>query len=166
MQFNVMKVPPFGCGSVMVWGGISLSGPTELRILDGGTLTAVGYITDILEPYVVPYAPYIGDPFVLMHDNARPHKAQCVTDYLRTVQITALKWPAYSPDLNPIEHLWDILKRRIRLQQPPPRTLQDLRQALHHIWDQFTVHDIRPFIESMPGWCQAVIRARGGHTWY
>ena len=51
--------------------------------------------------------PYIGDSFVLMHDNARPHKAQCVNDYLRMVQITALEWPAYSPDLNPIEHLRD-----------------------------------------------------------
>ena len=41
VQFNVMQVPPFGGESVMVWGGISLSGPTELHILDGGTLTAV-----------------------------------------------------------------------------------------------------------------------------
>ena len=72
----------------MVWGGIS----TELHILDGGTLTAVRYITVILESYVVPYVPYIGDSFVLMHDNARPHKAQCANDYLRTVQITALEW--------------------------------------------------------------------------
>ena len=56
-QFNVLQVPQLGGGSVMVWGGISLSGPTELHILDGGTLTGVRYITDILEPYVVPYAP-------------------------------------------------------------------------------------------------------------
>ena len=75
----------------MVWEGISLSGPTELHILDGGTLTAVKYITDILKPYVVPYAPYIGNSFVLMQDNARPHKAQCVNDYIRMVQITALE---------------------------------------------------------------------------
>ena len=40
--------------------------------------------SDILEPYVVPYAPYIGDSFVLMHDNVRPHKAQYVNGYLRT----------------------------------------------------------------------------------
>src|SRR5678815_899927 len=77
-QCNVLQVQLFGSGSVMVWGGISLSGPTEVQIFDGGTLTAVRYITDILEPYVVPFAHYIGDSFILMHGNARPHKAQCV----------------------------------------------------------------------------------------
>jgi len=165
-QVNMREVVPFGGGSVMVWGGISLSGPTELHILDGGTLTAARYITDILEPYVVPYAPFIGPSFLLMHDNARPHTAQCVTTYLRAVGITTLQWPSYSPDLNPIEHLWDVMKRRLRQLQPPPTSIPSLRQALHTIWDQFTVHDIQPLIGSMPQRCQAVIRARGGHTRY
>src|SRR5678815_897773 len=88
--------------------------------------------------------------------------AQCVNDYLRTVQIKALECPAYRPDLNPIEHLWDILKRRIRQLQPPPRTLPDLQQALHDVWNQITAQDIRPLIENVPGRCQAIIRVRGG----
>ena len=59
----------------MLWGRISLRGHTELVLLDGGFLTADRYIRDILEQHGVPYAPFIGNDFLLMHDNARPHVA-------------------------------------------------------------------------------------------
>ena len=76
---------------------------TALVRIDRGRLTAHRYITDILEEHVVPFAPYIGDNFMLMHDNARPHVARIVQQYLQEVGIRTMVWPPRSPDLNPIK---------------------------------------------------------------
>jgi hypothetical protein len=89
----------------MVWGGISMEARTELVVVNGGAMTANRYIRDILEPHVVPFAPLIGNDSILMHDNARPHIAQIVNEYLDTVQIHPMIWPARSPNLNPIKHV-------------------------------------------------------------
>lgn len=84
----------------MVWGGICLAARTELVPIENGSLTAHRYVTDILEPYVMTFAPFIGQDFILMHDNARPHTARIVSNYLDEVGITQMKWPARSPDMN------------------------------------------------------------------
>lgn len=165
-QCNIVGTVSYGGGSVMVWGGISLMARTELVVLQGGRLTADRYITDILEPHVVPYAPFIGEEMLLMHDNARPHVARIVQDYLQEVEIETLAWPARSPDLNPIEHLWDNMGQQVRALQVPPRNLNELSLRLTEIWDQIDQDQIRNLISSMPRRCQAVIRARGGNTKY
>lgn len=75
-ECNVVRFDNFGGGSVMVWGGISVNGRTDLHVFRGGTVTAVRYIQEILEPIVRPYAGAVGDNFILMHDNARPPYSQ------------------------------------------------------------------------------------------
>ncbi|GFT21491.1 transposable element Tcb2 transposase [Trichonephila clavipes] len=70
-----------GCG-VLAYGGISIDGPTDLYIIRDGPLTARRYRDEILRPIVVPYAAAIGDDFILMDDNCRPHRANLVEDFL------------------------------------------------------------------------------------
>uniref|UniRef100_T1I3P0 DDE_3 domain-containing protein n=1 Tax=Rhodnius prolixus TaxID=13249 RepID=T1I3P0_RHOPR len=77
-----------------------------------GALTARRYIEEVLLEAVIPLAPFIGDQFILMQDNARPHTARIVTEYLEQVGITVLDWPARTPDMNHLEHLWDNLGRK------------------------------------------------------
>ncbi len=153
-------------GSVMVWGGISYHAKTELHTFGKTSVTANSYISDILLDYVVPFAPYIGDRFLLMQDNARPHVAKLTVDFLESTGIRRLEWPACSPDLNPIEHVWDMLGRRIRSRTPPPTSLSGLKDMLLAEWDRIPQHDIQRLIESMPRRCKEVIRARGGNTRY
>lgn len=150
----------------MLWGGICLEGRTELVTVNGGTLTADRYTRDISEDHVVPYAPLIGDEFVLMHDNARPHVARIVRAYLAEVGIPVLDFPASSSDMNPIEHVWDYIHRRVRVRNVAPADLQELENALREEWDNLDQTYVRRLIESMPNRMLAVIRARGSNTEY
>ncbi|GFU60858.1 transposable element Tc3 transposase [Trichonephila clavipes] len=61
----------------------------------------------------------MGAEFLFMDDNDRPHRANIVDECRQSEDVTRMDWPAYSPDLNPIEHVWDMLGRRIAARQPP-----------------------------------------------
>ncbi|GFX62206.1 transposable element Tc3 transposase [Trichonephila clavipes] len=92
----------------------------------------------------------MGAEFLFMDDNARLHRANIVDEYLQSEDITRMDWPAYSPDLNPIEHVWDMLGRRIAVRQPPPTFLPEFRRALLDEWCNILQDQIDNFILSMP----------------
>ncbi|KAH0817872.1 hypothetical protein GEV33_004919 [Tenebrio molitor] len=162
-QCNFVSGISFGSGSIMVWGGISMEARTELVVVNGGAMTANRYIRDILEPHVVPFAPFIGNDSILMHDNARPHIAQIVNEYLDPVEIHHMIWPARSPDLNPIEHVWDMVGRRVKVRTPAPANLRDLSAAVIQEWQEIDQAVIQDLFEGMPRRMEAVIQARGGN---
>ncbi|GFV01219.1 DDE_3 domain-containing protein [Trichonephila clavipes] len=91
----------------------------------------------------------MGAEFLFMDDNARPHRASIVDECLQSEDITRMDWPAYSPDLNPIEHVWDMLDLRIAARQPPPTCLAELRRALLDEWCNIPQDGIDNLILSM-----------------
>ena len=101
-----------------------------------------------------------------MDDNARPHRALVVTDYLRDESITTLPWPVRSPDLNPIEHIWDIIGLRVRERTPPVQTFNELEQTLHQEWQRLAQVQIRRLVGSMRRRLAAVICVNGSYTNY
>ncbi|GBM03981.1 Transposable element Tcb1 transposase [Araneus ventricosus] len=117
-------------GGLLVWAWIATNGRTDLYVFAGGSVTAVRYRDDIQHPLVRPFIAIMGTDAILMDDNARPHRARLVRSYLKSETIPQMAWPATSPDLNPIEHVWDMLGRRIAGRSVPPGTLHELQQAL------------------------------------
>ena len=93
----VQTVEPIGGGSVMVWGGICSEGKTDLVVLDGN-LNAERYIDQVLRPVVLPFVQQHNNRTLFQHDNARPHIARIVKEFLQTNNVNVLPWPARSPD--------------------------------------------------------------------
>ncbi|GFT96051.1 transposable element Tcb2 transposase [Trichonephila clavipes] len=156
----------FGGGGVMVYGGISIDERTDLYIIRDGPLTARRYSDEILRPIVAPYAAAVRDDFILMDDNCMPHRANLMEDFLFEEGILRMEWPASSPDMNPIEHIWDALGRRVAGCQPPPQTPQELERALLEEWDRIPQLVINSLIDSMPQRCSTLLAVRGIHSPY
>ena len=97
--------------SMIVWAGICIDGQTGLQVIDGGSLTGLRYRDEI--EMERPFAGAVGDDFILMDDNAHPHRAHVVTDYSETESILRMDWTSRSPDLNPIQHVWNVLQRNV-----------------------------------------------------
>ena len=92
---------------------------------------------------------------MLQHDNARPHVARICTQFLEAENIPVLSWPANSPDMSLIEHVWDALDRRIRLCVPGPANIQQLRTAIEEEWTnipQATINNLLFLFSGVPPW--------------
>lgn len=144
---HVQEVHPYQGGTIMVWGGVQLGRKTDLVFLER-FLTGITYRDLILEPVVLPYANDFGRNFILMHDNARPHTARVVSEFINAHQLNILPWPAQSPDLNPIEHVWDAVQRRILRMGMPRETRRDLVRAVNAAWQAVPQEEIDNLIRS------------------
>ncbi|GFU28603.1 transposable element Tc3 transposase [Trichonephila clavipes] len=106
------------------------------------------------------------DVTLFMDDNARPHRANLVDEFLESEDIKRIPWPANSPDLNPIENLWDYLGRAIARRHPPPRDVNGLKTALLEEWSLIPQTVINNVISSLKTRCDMCVRVRGDHIPY
>ncbi len=151
---NVVDRVAHGGGGVMVWAGVCYGQRTQVHFIDG-ILNAQRYRDEILRPIVVPF---IHDHhLMLQHDNARPHVARICTKFLEAENIPVLAWPAYSPDMSPIEHVWDALDRRIQQRVPVPANIQQLRTAIEEEWTNIPQATINNLINFMRKRWQMVV---------
>ncbi|GFW20570.1 transposable element Tc3 transposase [Trichonephila clavipes] len=156
----------YGGPGVLVWGGIILNGRTELHIFDRGSVIGDRYCEEVLLPHVRLFRGAIGPDFIVMDDNAWPHLTLAFEELLESEDITRMDWPAYSPDLNPIEHVWDALGRRIAAHLHHPENTQQLKQMLIEEWALLPQEMLHQLVLSMWRRCEATIAVRGGHIPY
>jgi hypothetical protein len=105
-----------------------------------------------------------GHAWWFLQDNDPKHKSREVQTWLHNKGILLIDFPPYSPDLNPIEHLWADLKRRV--EKRPANTMDELQDIVAEEWAATPAESLRTLVHSMPARCQAVIVAEGGHTDY
>ncbi|KAL0152679.1 hypothetical protein M9458_052402 [Cirrhinus mrigala] len=121
---------------------------------------------EILEHFMLPSAEKLSgdEDFIFQHDLAPAHSAKTTGKWFTDHGITVLNWPANSPDPNPIENLWDIVKRKLR--DARPNTLDELKAAIEASWASITPQQCHRLIASMPRCIEAVISAEGFPTKY
>ncbi|UYV83437.1 hypothetical protein LAZ67_23001007 [Cordylochernes scorpioides] len=151
----IVERPTVRQRGIMVWGAIAYDSRSSLLRIQG-TMTAQRYVDDVLRPVTLPYLQ--GVPNALyQQDNARPHTARISQQALQDVQM--LPWPPYSPDLSPIEHVWDIIGRRLHA-LPQPRSEDELWQMVEREWRAIPQDAIRTLIDSLPRRVAACIAVR------
>ncbi|UYV76784.1 hypothetical protein LAZ67_14002012 [Cordylochernes scorpioides] len=151
----IVERPTVRQRGIMVRGAIAYDSRSPLLRIQG-TMTAQRYVDDVLRPVTLPYLQ--GVPNALyQQDNARPHTARISQQALQDVQM--LPWPPYSPDLSPIEHVWDIIGRRLHA-LPQPRSEDELWQMVEREWRAIPQDAIRTLIGSLPRRVAACIAVR------
>jgi transposase len=133
-----------------------------------GNLNADGYI-GILRDHLIPFLPDFldeKDAPIFQDDNAAIHRSSKVREWKQSQGIQSLPWVAQSPDLNPIEHLWDELERSIRGRGSNIKNIKDLNNSLIEEWNGIQLPVVRNLVESMRHRISAVIKSKGLPTKY
>ena len=99
-----------------------------------------------------------------LQDNAPTHTARVTRKWLHDHGITCLDFPPYSPDLNPIENVWQDVERRVEARAP--KTVEELQDVIAEEWEKTPKSLLLKLAHSMPKRCQAVIAAGGDHIHY
>ncbi|GFV99156.1 transposable element Tcb2 transposase [Trichonephila clavipes] len=163
---NIIERDWYGGRGVLVWGGIMLGSRTDLHLFDAGSVNGTRYCNKILLPYVRLFRGAMDLQFLFMDDNAPCHRKGAAEQLLESEDIERMDWPARSPDLNPIEHVWDFLGRRLAARTLPPVTIRELRLALEDEWAAMPQQLIDTLILSMGRRCETCLAIRGDHIPY
>ncbi|GBM94042.1 Transposable element Tcb2 transposase [Araneus ventricosus] len=157
-----------GGGGIMLWGTFSRAALEPVVVVEQ-TMKAANYLNitaDQLHPYMAFVFPTGNGIF--QQDNAPCHKARIVLEWFEehTDEFHLMSWPSNWPDLNPMEHIWDVMERQIRAQTPPCPNISTLCDRCLDIWYNLSPVMYQILVASMPRRVAAVLKAKGGATRY
>lgn len=161
---NLIPTVKHGGGSIMVWGSMAYDGVGNLEFIDV-KMNADAYIA-ILDRNMLESARKLnlGRRFYFQQDNDPKHTSKKAREFLLKMKVNQLEWPPQSPDLNPIEHLWDILKNAVY--SAASSNIKGLKIRVREAWEGLSCDNTKRLVESMSRRLQAVIAANGGPTKY
>jgi transposase len=156
-----------GGGSLMVWGCITAEGVGYLTKIEGH-LNADLYCQILRDELMksLEYYDLDASEIIFQQDNDPKHTSNMAKNCLQELGLKVLQWPAQSPDLNPIEHLWSHLKRRLNALPRQPTGMLELWERVEEEWEGISQEVVISLIESMPRRIAAVLKAKGGMTKY
>ena len=154
--------------SVMVWGCFSYYGSGRLSIIPKGTTVNSQRYLEILQNSMLPSVRdlFKGQEYIFQDDGAPCHRAKVVKAWLKDRKVRTMEdWPGQSPDINPIENLWNIMKKLVNKCKPTSRIklIEAVIQSWNHVVSRETLENL---VESMPRRIAAVIDAKGNVTKY
>ena len=157
-----------GGNSVMFWGCFSKHGTGPLVSIQGSMNSAeyISVLTEELIPEFIRAKNAIPGTWRLMQDNAPCHTANSVKAFLRQRRVELIEWPPYSPDLNPIENLWQWMKRQLETNYPVCQSAEEIEERIFEIWKTITPEMCSAYCENYHKRLLAVIAANGGYTKY
>ena len=163
----VQGTQKFGGGSLMMWGCMLWDGVGYACKIDGkmdGEL-----YTKILQDDLQESLAFYGkdsSTVIFQQDNDPKHMSKLAQAWFKAHGFKVLPWPALSADLNPIEQLWDYLKRKLGEYERPPNGMIELWERVEREWDKIDAEVCQNLIESMPRRVAVVVKAKGGYTMY
>nr|CCA20969.1 transposase putative [Albugo laibachii Nc14] len=151
----------------MVWGCMTAHGAGYLGRIDGRLDAELYY--KIMEDelmQILEYNEMEKDATILQQDNDPKHNSRKAKKCLQELDMRVLQWPPQSPDLNPIEHRWDVLKRKLSSYQNPPQGIHELWEMIEEKWNEISKEECAALTASMPRKIHAVLKAKGRNTKY
>jgi transposase len=164
---HVKETVKHGGGSLMIWGCMTAYGVGFMCKITGNMNQHV--YKSILEDELLRSIEWYSldkEHAIFQHDNDPKHAARSVKEWLNEQPFEVLDWPPQSPDLNPIEHLWAIIKRRLNQYECPPRGMLELWDRIEAEWNRINQEECQRLVESIPRRIEAVCKAKGMWTDY
>ena len=146
--------------AVMIWAAISERGLTNVALISG-SVNSARYTETLHNDFVQTANVLYPDGFWFQQDNARAHTAEATRNWMRENEIRVIEWPAYSPDLSPIENVWAVLKYRLCKREC--KTFADLKSAIQKIWSQFDAGFSSSFLQTMEWRIERCIQLKGAY---